>query len=132
MTASGGGAIPDRDGPGFVAETAPGASDAPTKHPVDCDNGWISCWNGCDDGYFDGYEDDPLWYDPGDLIPCSACNAKGGWRCGVCEREGVFDHYDVENDLIDACPYCHDEGTPEGCSVCGEVSQRGSTAPEGT
>ncbi len=40
---------------------------------------WVDCWNGCDDGFFDGYEEDPLWYDPGDLIPCSACRGNGGY-----------------------------------------------------
>jgi hypothetical protein len=38
-----------------------------------------NCWNGCDEGYFDGYDDDPLWYDPGDLILCSACGGRGGY-----------------------------------------------------
>lgn len=40
---------------------------------------WIDCWNSCDDGYFDGYEEDPLWYDDGDLVPCSVCYGRGGW-----------------------------------------------------
>jgi hypothetical protein len=31
----------------------------------------------CEDGYFDGYEDDPLWYDPGDLVRYSECGGKG-------------------------------------------------------
>lgn len=32
---------------------------------------------GCDDGYYDGYEDDPLWYDEGDLVPCGECRGRG-------------------------------------------------------
>ena len=43
---------------------------------------WVHCCNGCDDGYFDGYEEDPLWYDEDDLIPCSECRGRGGrWIC---------------------------------------------------
>lgn len=46
---------------------------------------WIDCWNGCDDGYFDGYEEDPLWYDEGDLITCEICKGNGGWyTCLAC------------------------------------------------
>ena len=44
-----------------------------------CDLEWEDCWNGCDEGYFDGYDDDPLWYDPGDLILCSECGGRGGY-----------------------------------------------------
>lgn len=42
-------------------------------------SGWIDCWNGCEDGYFDGYEEDPLWFDPGDLEVCHVCKGQGGW-----------------------------------------------------
>jgi len=46
------------------------------------DKEWERCWIGCEEGYYDGYDDDPLWYEPGDMIPCSACNGKGGfWIC---------------------------------------------------
>jgi len=49
--------------------------------------GWVPCWNGCDDGYFDGYEEDPLWYDEGDMETCAACNGEGGWVvCGECNK----------------------------------------------
>jgi hypothetical protein len=32
---------------------------------------------GCNDGFYDGYEDDPLWYDPGDLVRCGDCDGRG-------------------------------------------------------
>lgn len=40
---------------------------------------WSDCWNCGGEGSFDGYEEDPLWYDQGDEIPCSFCNSKGGY-----------------------------------------------------
>jgi hypothetical protein len=49
--------------------------------------GWVPCWNGCDDGYFDAYEDDPLWYDEGEMEVCSECGGQGGWTvCGQCNQ----------------------------------------------
>jgi hypothetical protein len=43
---------------------------------------------GCEDGWIDVYEDDPLWYDPGDEEVCEECNGKGGWlRCPDCVAE---------------------------------------------
>jgi hypothetical protein len=50
-----------------------------------------SCYAFCQDGYFDGYEEDPLWYDPGDLIPCRECNATGYlvW-CPECGWDETF------------------------------------------
>ncbi len=42
----------------------------------ECD--WQECYAGCDDGYFDGYEEDPLWYDYGELVPCNECGGHGG------------------------------------------------------
>jgi len=39
---------------------------------------WSDCYAGCEDGYFDGYEEDPLWYDYGELVPCHGCNGRGG------------------------------------------------------
>lgn len=38
---------------------------------------WEDCWNGCDDGYFDMYDEDPLWYDEGDLELCEICHGHG-------------------------------------------------------
>ena len=55
------------------------------KHGEVRNPAWVNCWNGCDEGYFDGYEDDPLWYDEGDLIRCEECRGKGGWPvCPEC------------------------------------------------
>lgn len=38
------------------------------------------------EGGRDGYEEDPLWYDAGDIIPCDMCRGEGfhEWcpRCG--------------------------------------------------
>ena len=39
---------------------------------------WIEC-GACDDGYYDGYDDDPLWYNPGELVKCTQCDGVGGW-----------------------------------------------------
>lgn len=39
---------------------------------------WIDCYNCGGEGYFDGYEEDPLWYDQGDLVPCGGCDGDGG------------------------------------------------------
>ena len=32
---------------------------------------------GCDDGWVDGWEEDPLWYDPGDGYDCEDCRGTG-------------------------------------------------------
>lgn len=44
---------------------------------------WEECQAlGCEDGYYDAYEDDPNFYDPGDMKRCPECNGKGGeWWC---------------------------------------------------
>jgi predicted RNA-binding Zn-ribbon protein involved in translation (DUF1610 family) len=45
-----------------------------------------TCWECGGDGCFDGYEIDPLWYLPNDLVRCDTCYGKGyhHWcpRCG--------------------------------------------------
>jgi hypothetical protein len=42
-----------------------------------------SCGSCGGDGYFECYEDDPLWYSPGDTKPCDACRGEGGFLfCG--------------------------------------------------
>ena len=45
-----------------------------------------TCSNCGGEGGFDGYEEDPLWYDNGDMIPCGLCWGHGyhHWcpRCG--------------------------------------------------
>jgi len=49
---------------------------------------WVECGAGCEDGYFDGYEDDPLWYHPGEMKPCYQCGGHGGsWWCNTKECE---------------------------------------------
>lgn len=41
---------------------------------------WERCTQvGCDDGWIDLYEDDPLWYDPGDVEACPICDGNAGW-----------------------------------------------------
>lgn len=41
---------------------------------------WAECTAlSCEDGWIDGYEDDPLWYEPGEMERCSECDGKGGW-----------------------------------------------------
>jgi hypothetical protein len=39
---------------------------------------WSECNDCCGDGGFDGYEEDPNWYQPGEIVPCRMCNGKGG------------------------------------------------------
>lgn len=29
------------------------------------------------DGWLDGYEDDPLWFEPGEMARCASCNGSG-------------------------------------------------------
>ncbi len=63
---------------------------------------WLRCWNCGGDGCFDGYEEDPLWYDEGDFIPCSECRGKGGWfRCHECRE--CFDNL-LDNSSIPPPP----------------------------
>ena len=40
---------------------------------------WVDCYNGCDDGEFDGYEEDPMWYSPGETYRCEVCKGRGGY-----------------------------------------------------
>lgn len=49
------------------------------------------CWGGCDDGGFDGYEDDPLWFQPGEVETCGTCNGFGylHW-CKACGYDFNF------------------------------------------
>ena len=50
--------------------------------------GWVPCWNGCQDGWFDDYEDDPIFFAPGDTSTCRECKGEGGWRvCGQCNAD---------------------------------------------
>jgi hypothetical protein len=39
----------------------------------------------CDDGQIEVYEDDPMWYSPGDTEQCDECNGRGYiWHCPTC------------------------------------------------
>lgn len=40
---------------------------------------WEDCALCGGEGCYDAYEDDPLWYQPGDTAACAQCDAKGGW-----------------------------------------------------
>lgn len=46
---------------------------------------------GCDDGLIDVYDEDPLWYSPGDVEKCHECNGHGHviWcrSCGYCATD---------------------------------------------
>lgn len=43
---------------------------------------------GCEDGYYDGHEDDPLWYDEGEMVRCGECNGRGFFEwCPQCAEE---------------------------------------------
>ena len=67
------------------------------------------CWMGCDDGFFDGYEDDPLWYDPGEMVVCSECGGRGFYRwCQNCGKDLTWFHF------TDAAPV--DDGQPPAVS----------------
>jgi hypothetical protein len=54
---------------------------------------WEEC-NACGgEGGHDGYEEDPLWYQPGELAPCPQCNSRGGdWWCenAKCETQNIW------------------------------------------
>lgn len=53
---------------------------------------WVDCWSGCEDGYFDGYEEDPLWFEPGEMEVCGNCDGTGGWwECfnSRCRKEEI-------------------------------------------
>lgn len=57
-----------------------GHEEAPEYCPIcGAELEWMECQAGCDDGQIDGYEEDPMWYSPGETYRCSACKGKGGW-----------------------------------------------------
>ena len=55
-----------------------GSDGAMTCALCHCEMEWVECQAGCDDGYFDGYEDDPNWYQPGEMKQCGECCGHGG------------------------------------------------------
>lgn len=52
-------------------------------HDDDYDDGYddgecdSDCWHCGGDGFVDGYEDDPLWFAPGEFERCSSCGGSG-------------------------------------------------------
>jgi hypothetical protein len=66
------------------------------------------CGNFCDDGSFDGYEEDPLWYSPGDTYPCSVCRGYGYFywcsACGADLRTFDWKKYDERQELLKNAP----------------------------
>lgn len=43
---------------------------------------WGECTACGGEGGHDGYEDDPNWYRPGEIVPCCQCDGGGGdWWC---------------------------------------------------
>lgn len=82
---------------------------------------WSDCAAGCDDGFFNLYDEDPLWYDDGDVQGCEDCFETGvqQWcpQCGKDPRkkavywsEGSFELEKfqigfqclLENEMVDA------------------------------
>ncbi len=54
----------------------------------ECGNGreWIDCWMCGGAGYIESYEDDPMWYRPGQTDDCEVCDGAGGWYyCHSCK-----------------------------------------------
>ena len=53
---------------------------------------WEEC-NACGgEGGHDGYEEDPNWYQPGEMTTCCQCNGSGGdWWCENrdCETQNI-------------------------------------------
>lgn len=44
----------------------------------DCEMEWENCSSCVGDGFFDGYEHDPNWYHPGEMVNCHTCDGQGG------------------------------------------------------
>lgn len=55
-----------------------GSDGAVTCCLCDCEMEWEDCTCCGGEGGFDGYEEDPLWYDQGDIVPCQQCGGRGG------------------------------------------------------
>lgn len=68
--------------------------DTPCPHCSHEVTRWRDCDAvGCDDGEIDEYEDDPLWFEPGDTSACEECDGTGTvcWcpKCGADPRDPV-------------------------------------------
>lgn len=72
--------------------------DAPRCSICNCVLEWEDCGS-CEDGYVDLYEDDPLWYDPGDVELCNICGGNGGWL--ACPNA---EHHDKETKTNQPAP----------------------------
>lgn len=45
------------------------------------DTHWEDCYDCGGEGFHDDlYEEDPLWYNPGDTEDCRTCKGHGGWH----------------------------------------------------
>lgn len=67
--------------------------------------GWIDCEQ-CDEGYHDLYEQDPLWYDEGDVEACDFCVGRAGWWACIstsewCEANPLPGREDVKRGEIE-------------------------------
>lgn len=52
----------------------------------------------CDDGFIDCYDEDPLWYDPGDTEICPDCQGTGVERwCPKCGYNLQRSHSAIED-----------------------------------
>lgn len=61
-----------------------GSDGAMTCALCDHEMEWDECQAGCEAGFFDAYEDDPNYYQPGELKPCHDCEGEGGsWWCAT-------------------------------------------------
>lgn len=52
-------------------------SDYPDDYDYEFGDGDDDCFHCGGDGYIDGYEDDPLWFEPGETERCSSCGGSG-------------------------------------------------------
>jgi hypothetical protein len=60
-----------------------GSDGAMTCALCDYEMDWEDCGFCGGDAEFDGYEEDPNWYAPGEMVPCSQCGGSGGdYFCG--------------------------------------------------
>ena len=53
---------------------------------------WTDCLECGGEGGFDAYEEDPIWYEPGDLAPCGLCAGMGGWSRALCSCDDNGKH----------------------------------------
>lgn len=104
------------DGIQFCDARCPNCGSSPT-YTRDCD----SCGG---DGCFDGYEEDPLWYAPGETETCDNCRGTGGFHwCRECG-------YDFTEKRVICAP-----ATPEtavsGQYPCSAVQQNDPSTTKG-